>query len=127
MQKTFNESFADTAEWAECTNEVICTAITALVDSYDTVFREILSNMAEKQKELLYSIALDGEATAITSSAFIRRHSLSSASSVQAAVKKLIENKLVTKTDNVYSITDRFLAIWLTRQMGSGNPLRALM
>ena len=127
MQKTFNESFADTAEGAECTNEVICTAITALVDSYDTVFREILSNMAEKQKELLYSIALDGEATAITSSAFIRRHSLSSASSVQAAVKKLIENELVTKTDNVYSITDRFLAIWLTRQMGSGNPLRALM
>lgn len=127
MQKTFNESFADTAEGAECTNEVICTAITALVDSYDTVFREILSNMAEKQKELLYSIALDGEATAITSSAFIRRHSLSSASSVQAAVKKLIENELVTKTDNIYSITDRFLAIWLTRQMGSGNPLRALM
>ena len=53
-----------------------------------TYFREILSNIPEKQKALLYAIAGEGEAERITSSGFIKRHGLTSASSVQSAAKK---------------------------------------
>lgn len=126
IQKTFNESFADTPEGGSCTMEIVRTAITALIDSYDTIFREILSNIPEKQKELLYAVALDGEASAITSAAFIRKHSLSSASSVQSAVKKLLEKDLITENGKTYAVSDKFLGIWISTQIGTQNPLSGL-
>lgn len=126
IQKTFNESFADTPEGGSCTMEIVRTAITALIDSYDTIFREILSNIPEKQKELLYAIALDGEASAITSAAFIRKHSLSSASSVQSAVKKLLEKDLITENGKIYAVSDKFFGIWISTQFGTQNPLSSL-
>ena len=119
IQKPFNESFADTPEGDECTSETIQTAIDNMIASNDTIFREILSNIPEKQKELLYAIAKEGEAERITSAAFIKRHSLTSASSVQSATKKLLEKDLITETDKVFSVTDRLFAMWIRKLYGN--------
>lgn len=113
IQRTFNESFADTDKGEECTKEIIESAIDNMVSSNDTIFREILSNIPEKQKALLYAIAKDGEATQITSAQFIKRHSLQSASSVQAAAKKLLEKDIITQINKVYSVTDKLFAMWM--------------
>ena len=113
IQRTFNESFADTDKGEECTWEIIKSAIDDMVVSNDTIFREILSNIPEKQKALLYAIAKDGEATQITSAQFIKRHSLQSASSVQAAAKKLLEKDIITQINKVYSVTDKLFAMWM--------------
>lgn len=113
IQRTFNESFADTADNEECTREIIDGAIANMVAYNDTIFREILSNIPEKQKALLYAIAKDGEAMQITSAQFIKRHALSSASSVQAAIKKLLERDIVTEINKVYSVTDKLFAMWI--------------
>ena len=118
MQKTFNEAFADTPEGGECTLDVIRTAIDAIIASNDTIFREILSNIPEKQKILLYAIAREGEAERITSSDFIKRHSLVSASSVQSAVKKLFEKDLITESNKVFSVTDKLFAMWMNQMYG---------
>lgn len=115
IQRAFNEAFADTAEGEECTMEIITSAIENMVASNDTIFREILSNIPEKQKALLYAIAKDGEAEAITSATFIKRHSLPSASSVQSAVKKLLEKDYITCINKVYSVTDKLFAMWINR------------
>lgn len=119
IQKTFNEAFADTPEGSECTSETIRTALDTMVASNDTIFREILSNIPEKQKELLYAIAKEGEAERITSSAFIKRHKLTSASSVQSAIKKLLEKDIITEINKVFSVTDKLFAIWINKQYGS--------
>ena len=113
IQKTFNEAFADTLVGGECTIEVIRTAIEGMIAANDTIFREILSNIPEKQKELLYAIAKDGEAERVTSAEFIKRHSLSSASSVQSATKKLLEKDIITEIGKVYSLTDKLFAMWI--------------
>lgn len=115
IQRTFNEAFADTAEGEECTAEIIKSAIDNMVAANDTIFREILSNIPEKQKALLYAIAKDGEAEGITSAAFIKGHSLPSASSVQSAVKKLLEKDYITCINKVYSVTDKLFAMWINR------------
>lgn len=115
IQRIFNEAFADTLEGGECTWEIITGAIDNVVSANDTIFREILSNVPEKQKALLYAIAKEDEAKLITSAAFIKRHSLTSASSVQAAVKKLLEKDYITEINKVYSVTDRFFAMWINR------------
>ena len=119
IQKTFNESFADTSEGEECTLEIIQAAIDNMIASNDTIFREILSNIPEKQKELLYAIAKDGEAEHITSADFIKRHSLTSASSVQSAVKKLLERDIITEINKVFSVTDRLFAMWINKLYGT--------
>lgn len=122
IQKTFNEAFADTPEGDECTIETICGAIDEMIASNDTIFREILSNIPEKQKALLYAIAKEGDAEHITSSEFIKRHSLASASSVQSAAKKLLDKDIVTETDRVYSVTDRLFAMWINKIYSAATP-----
>ena len=69
--------------------------------------------MPEKQKELLIAITKEGQAKAITSGAFIKKYKLASASSVQAALKGLLEKDFVTQEMGTYQIYDRFLGIWL--------------
>lgn len=113
IQKTFNEAFADTQQGEECTLEKLRHTIYYLIECNSTIFREILSNIPEKQKELLYAIARDIEVQQINSSEFIKRHSLSSASSVQSAIKKLLEKDIVTEINKTYSVTDKLFAMWI--------------
>ena len=119
IQKTFNEAFADTPEGEICTLEMIRAAINNMIAANDTIFREILSNCPEKQKELLYAIAKDGEAERITSGSFIKRHSLTSASSVQSAVKKLLEKDIITEINKVFSVTDKLFSMWINQIYGN--------
>lgn len=119
IQKTFNEAFADTPIGKGCTLDTIREAITNMVAANDTIFREILSNIPEKQKELLYAIAKDGEAERITSAQFIKRHKLSSASSVQSAVKKLLEKDVITEINKTFSVTDKLFAMWINQIYGN--------
>lgn len=46
----------------ECTIQTLKQTIDNLIVGNATIFREILSNIPEKQKELLYAIAREGEA-----------------------------------------------------------------
>lgn len=119
IQKTFNGAFADTPEGGECTVDTIRETIDEMVVSNDTIFREILSNIPEKQKTLLYAIAREGEAERITSSEFIKRHSLTSASSVQSATIKLLEKDLITEINKVFSVTDKLFAMWINKIYGN--------
>ncbi|MGM9695231.1 MAG: ATP-binding protein [Alloprevotella sp.] len=121
IQKTFNEAFADTPENEECTLETLRHAIREMMASNDTIFREILSNIPEKHKTLLYAIAREGEVEGITSADFIKRHSLTSASSVQSATKKLLEKDFITVVNKTYSVTDKLFALWMNQIYGSGK------
>lgn len=123
IQKTFNEAFADTPEGEECTLGTIRAAIDTMIASNDTIFREILSNIPEKQKALLYAIAKDGETERITSAEFIRRHSLPSASSVQSAAKKLLEKDIITEINKTFSVTDKLFAMWINGLYGTQTYL----
>lgn len=118
VQKTFNEAFLNTPKRGACTAETISESIEMLLEVYSPFFKVILSEMPEKQKELLYSIALDGSVEAITSADFIMRHSLASSSSVQSAAKRLLERDLITKEGNKYRLSDRLFSLWIKRMHG---------
>ena len=118
VQKTFNEAFLNVPKRGVCTNEIVVESIDTLLEFYSPFFKEILSEMPEKQKELFYSIALDGTAESITSADFVNRHSLTSASSVQSAAKRLLDRDLITKEDGTYRLTDRLFSLWIKRMHG---------
>jgi hypothetical protein len=76
----------------------------------------MLFQLPLKQKELLVAISKAGKAQNITSTDFVRRYHLSSTSSVQSAIKGLLEKNFVTSTFGVYEVYDRFFAMWLIRK-----------
>ena len=76
-------------------------------------YSETLARLTLPQKALLYAIAEDRVAQRVTSGQFIKRHRLQSASSVQAALRKLLEYGLVTTKDGGYFIEDQLFYHWL--------------
>lgn len=63
--------------------------------------------------KLLRAVAREGIATAIMSGDFIKKHDLKSASSVNTALKTLMSNDLLYKTEKGYTVYDRFFGTWL--------------
>ena len=88
----------------------------AYIDENDSRLREQLSFISEAQKELLYAVHAEREAQNITSMAFNKKYRLRSPSSTQSAALKLLEHDLITRNENVYSISDPLMSLWLDRK-----------
>lgn len=114
IQKTFREAFSASVETGDtCDTLMVDGIIDGLIKESGHKYSETLSRLTLPQKELLYAIADEGRAQRITSGQFIKRHYLQSASSVQAAMRKLMEYGLVTTKDGSYYIEDQLFYHWL--------------
>ena len=112
IQKTCNEVFS-IVEGNECSLGIVKQAIMNIIIDKEPTYKEILSNISDKQKMVFYAIAKEGAATQVTSSSFIKKHNLPSASSVQSAMQKLIEKGVVTERNKEFIVVDRFLGLWI--------------
>lgn len=115
MQKIFHEALYATPD-AICTHNILCKTITNIIDDFKDIYQRTLSGLTLRQKEVIYAIASDGKATKILSTDFIKKHTLSTASSVQAAVRKLSELNLITTDGESYVVTDQFFRLYLTQK-----------
>ena len=115
MQMMMNELFALTEKGEICTPEYIDIAWENIIMAQEDRFQAILYSLAPKQKQVLYAIAKEKTADGVTSSEFVRRHRLVSASSVQAALKPLLKNDIVTCEEGIYRIYDYFFADYLAK------------
>lgn len=113
VQMMMNELFALTLPGETCHAERIAEAQHNVIMSQENSYKDLLSNLPPKQKIVLQAIAKECVAHNITSSKFIKKYSLSSASSVQSAVKLLLKNDLVTQSDGAYRVYDYFFSEWL--------------
>jgi hypothetical protein len=116
MQKLLHLLFNTTLKRSICTIEHIPAAIKTVVDSYDYIYAETLFRLPQKQTKLLIALAKADRIESPTSSGFINKYGLISASSVQAALKVLLEKDFITQEHGVYQIYDRFFAEWLRRR-----------
>ena len=69
--------------------------------------------MRALSKMVLIALAKNGPAKSITSASFVKKYSLQSASTVQSAMRGLLEKDFVTLDKGVYSVYDLFMAYWL--------------
>lgn len=115
LQKVLNILFAVTPQGEVCDKEMIEQALDFILDSYSFTYSELLYQLPEKQKELMIAICKEGKATSLTSGKFIHKYSLPSSSSVQSALKGLLEKDFVTKEGSFYMVYDRFFSLWLKR------------
>lgn len=116
IQRVMNELFSITSPGSSCTMEMIDIAINNILRANEFSYQSLLFQLPPKQKMLLVAISKAGKATAITSADFIRRWHLPSTSSVQSAIKGLVEKSFVTSTLGIYELYDKFFSMWLLRQ-----------
>lgn len=114
VQMMMNELFALTQPGETCVNDKIPQASHNVIMAQENSYKDLMANVPPKQKIVLQAIAKEGVARNITSAKFIKAYHLSSASSVQAAIKLLLKSDLITKTESGYRVYDFFLSEWLS-------------
>lgn len=114
-----HNAFADANPQKPIDEEYIRIALDELLEARGRSFSNILNKLNFKQKETLVAIAKEGKASGVTSVAFVKKHALKSASSVQYAITTLLEDQLITYEDSgktkIYSVADRFLGYWIKK------------
>lgn len=108
-----NEIFATTAPNETYTISRLEETSQHIIGRQDMAYRELMEHIPTKQKQVLLAIAKAGVAQAITSGNFIKTYRLPSLSSVQAAVKGLLEEDLITQENGCYRVYDYFFGEWL--------------
>jgi len=82
-------------------------------------FADQMSLLSYQQKEVLIAVAKEGKASGVTSVGFTNKHSLTSPSSVQNALRTLLGKDIITYEsqgkNKVYSLSDRYLELWIKR------------
>jgi hypothetical protein len=114
-QKLFNTLYADTREGTICQVENVQEALEYIIKTQSYSYEEVLFRLPEKQKMVLIALAKNGPSKAVTSSAFVKKYSLQSASSVQSALRGLLEKDFVILEQGTYVVYDTFMAYWLQR------------
>ena len=115
VQVIMNELFAMTGQGETCKTAKFDAAFQNAVDVQAVNYEQILSNLSLKQKALVQAIAKEGTVTGITRSGFIKKYNLDSSSSVQSALRPLVNNDIVLQDGNAYRLYDYFFAYWLKR------------
>jgi hypothetical protein len=116
MQKVLNLLFSETSQGENCTINRLNATINTLLDFSSDTYESLLYQMPEKQKVVFFAIAKEGVATNISSSEFVKRHKLTSASSVVSAVKGLLDKDFISQNKNTYMVYDQFFVLWLKRK-----------
>lgn len=122
-QRLFHEAFIETEE--TCTPTILLDTFLTILQAANHQYSELLTRLTEQQKEVLYAIAEEGKVQSITSGKFIRKHHLRSASSVQAALRKLLEHDMVTHLDNLYFLSDKMMELWIRNKNGDNTLIHA--
>ena len=117
VHRLLHDAYAETDSGEECEQALVDRVTEQYLQQNDKRLLELLAFVSEQQKELLYAICAEGQVQGITSAAFVKRHSLKSASAVQSAAKRLLEIDMITKQGYVYSVSDPLMRIWLRRRM----------
>lgn len=113
IQRVMNVLFMKTPEGGMCATDMVDDAIEYNIDMASDTYETLLCQMPDRQRRVLIAIGIEGNARSVRSGLFAKRHNLASPSSVNSAVKGLLEKDLITTDGDSYSIQDKFLALWL--------------
>ena len=108
-----NGAFASTPQGEACDDGTIVKTIHAMLDSNEVLYREILSNVNASSRQTLYALAADRLVSSPTSGAFLKRHGLPSASTVQNALRMLSKAGFISRSEQGYYLTDPLLRVFI--------------
>ena len=97
------------------TKLLVDEVIQELIEEQAMAYQNYCAWLTENQQMLLLAIASESLVSSPLSQQFISTHHLPATSSVQTALKALVDKQLVSKTPKGYFVSDRFFAKWLVR------------
>ncbi|MBR1425962.1 MAG: ATP-binding protein [Paludibacteraceae bacterium] len=116
MQRISHELFDILAPEETVNRQMLTQAVNNIIEAETPRYARLLSHVPERQQSLLFAIAKEGRVQKIMSGAFLRKYHLSSSSTVQNAIKHLLEMDLVTQDDKKqFVVEDIFLRMYLNR------------
>lgn len=114
LQLSMNEAFALTTPQSGIGKEQLQTIVTNMVNTKRFTFEDKYASLTEKQKAVLKAMACEYPSeTLVTSKDFILRHNLKTASSVQTAMKGLIDKGIISDWRGKRKIEDLLFIMWL--------------
>ena len=96
---------------------MLTEAMDYIVNFTENTYEDLLYQLPEKQKQVLFAICAAQKAQKITSGSFVKKYGISSPSSINSAVKGLMDKDLITQNNGVYQVYDKFFDIWLRKQI----------
>ena len=121
VQRLLNEIFATIEKGGSTENDTFERCLNHVLKLEKRAFDDNLVLLPDMQKQVLIAVAKEGKALEITSSTFVKKHSLRSASSVQSAVTALYNKEYLTRTQEGYIVTNRFLRFYLLDKFAGGS------
>ena len=115
LQRIMNVLFLNTAQGECCTADKIEETIDFIIGLNREHYETLFGQLSEKQRTVFLAIASEKRVKNISGSQFLRKHRLTSTSSVVSAVKGLLEKDFVTQDNNEYYVYDYFFPIWLSK------------
>ena len=119
MQEVMKEIFQQLASGKTAGEDEVKEAVKRLISSWDNDFRERMDKIEKtKNRNFLDAVALEGIATSVTSTAFIKKYRMDNASSVQNATAYLSDDSVnaIEKIGKAsYQLQNRFFELWIAK------------
>ena len=119
VHNILHNAFAYTDSEETIDETIINKTLSDILEEKGHSFANVMNQLNMQQKETLIAIAKEGIASGITSVAFVKKHALKSPSYVQYAINVLLDKQILTyqneKRTKKYSVSDRFMEMWIRR------------
>lgn len=115
IQSVLNALYASKQVDVEFCISDVDSAIATIVHRHTFAYKALLYQLSAKQKQVLQMIAMEGKAQQIMSQQFLGKYSVT-ASTIQAAVKVLLDRDFITFDENIYQVSDKFFELYLRKE-----------
>lgn len=115
IQRVMNVLFLKTTPQGLCSVDMVDDAISYILNMASDTYETLLRQMPEKQRNVFMAISAEGEAHNVRSGTFARKYHLTSPSSVNSALKGLLEKDFITQDGDAFVVYDKFFDLWLKR------------
>lgn len=89
--------------------------LAGLIEENEPVYQNISILLTDNQLALMRAVACESLVKTPNGGEFIKRYNLKTPSSVNTALKSLVEKELIYKSADGYMVYDRFMGLWLQR------------
>ena len=107
------------AVWELCspgenvTDEILDRATDLLLERESYAYSALWESLTRSQRRVLIGLASEPAGAQIYGSSFVRTYGLASASTVQSAIRALLDRDLVDRNNGSFMILDRFFRLWI--------------
>jgi len=98
---------------SDVTDDDLQIALSQILRENTDSFYMLIQSLTSAERQVLTAIAKEGIVTEPQGTDFLRKYSLSAASTVRSCLSRLVDREIVYEYNGEYSVYNRFLGLWL--------------